>query len=277
MGVSASSTDSVLVRGSDNVIRLRAQSDIAGGGGGSGTVNSGNQYRLAYYATTGTAVSEAAAITASRALVSDANGVPTHATTTATEIGYVNGVTSAIQTQLNGKQSTITFGTGVETALGVNIGSAGAPVLFNGAGGTPSSLTGTNITGTATGLTAGAVNNALSISAELISGGATTYNGSAAKSIAIQAGSVTNAMLANGAVANLSGINTGDQNLFSSIPVSGQTTVTANSATTALTLVAGTNMTITTNNTTKEITFTASGGGSGLTFAQVSALMVIKY
>lgn len=47
----------------------------------------------------------------------------------------------------NGKQNAISFGTGVETALGVNIGSAGAPVLFNGAGGTPSSLTLTNATG----------------------------------------------------------------------------------------------------------------------------------
>jgi len=71
--------------------------------GGSGTVNSGTQYRLAYYATTGTAVSEAAAITASRALISDANGVPTHSATTATEISFVNGVTSAIQTQLDSK------------------------------------------------------------------------------------------------------------------------------------------------------------------------------
>lgn len=32
------------------------------------------------------------------------------------------------------------LGTGIATALGVNIGSAGAPVLFNGAGGTPSSI-----------------------------------------------------------------------------------------------------------------------------------------
>ena len=37
-------------------------------------------------------------------------------------------------------------GTGILTALGVNVGSAGAPVLFNGAGGTPSSLTLTNAT-----------------------------------------------------------------------------------------------------------------------------------
>jgi hypothetical protein len=39
------------------------------------------------------------------------------------------------------------LGTGVQTALGVNVGSAGAPVLFNGAGGTPSSLTLTSATG----------------------------------------------------------------------------------------------------------------------------------
>ena len=45
--------------------------------------------------------------------------------------------------------STITTGTGVATALGVNVGSAGAFVTFNGALGTPSSGTVTNLTGTA--------------------------------------------------------------------------------------------------------------------------------
>jgi len=39
------------------------------------------------------------------------------------------------------------LGTGVATALGTNVGSAGAFVTFNGAGGTPSSLTLTNATG----------------------------------------------------------------------------------------------------------------------------------
>jgi hypothetical protein len=43
--------------------------------------------------------------------------------------------------------STITTGTGVVTALGVNTGSAGAMVLFNGALGTPTSGTLTNATG----------------------------------------------------------------------------------------------------------------------------------
>ncbi len=47
------------------------------------------------------------------------------------------------------------FGTGVATALAINVGSAGAPVLFNGALGTPSSGVATNLTGTASGLTAG--------------------------------------------------------------------------------------------------------------------------
>jgi hypothetical protein len=76
-----------------------------GGGGGSGTVNSGSQYRVAYYATAGTAVSEGNAITANRALISDANGVPVHSSVTNTELGYVSGVSSAIQTQFSNKQA----------------------------------------------------------------------------------------------------------------------------------------------------------------------------
>ena len=44
-------------------------------------------------------------LTASRALVSDANGDVSVATTTATEIGHVNGVTGAIQGQIDAKAS----------------------------------------------------------------------------------------------------------------------------------------------------------------------------
>lgn len=50
------------------------------------------------------------------------------------------------------------LGTGVATALAVNVGSAGAPVVNGGALGTPSSGVGTNFTGTATGLTSGITN-----------------------------------------------------------------------------------------------------------------------
>lgn len=91
------------------------------GGGGSGTVNSGAANRLAYYPSSGTTVDDLAAITANRALISDANGLPTHSSVTNTELGYLSGVTSAIQTQLDGKQPTgnyITALTGDGTASG---------------------------------------------------------------------------------------------------------------------------------------------------------------
>lgn len=42
-------------------------------------------------------------LTASRAVVTDANKTLASSATTATELGYVNGVTSAIQTQINAK------------------------------------------------------------------------------------------------------------------------------------------------------------------------------
>jgi hypothetical protein len=51
----------------------------------------------------GGTIIEASAITANRALISDANGIPTQSVTTNTELSYVNGVTSAIQTQLDNK------------------------------------------------------------------------------------------------------------------------------------------------------------------------------
>ena len=47
-------------------------------------------------------------LTASRALASNASGKVAVTTVTSTELGYVSGVTSAIQTQLNAKQATIT-------------------------------------------------------------------------------------------------------------------------------------------------------------------------
>jgi hypothetical protein len=63
----------------------------------------------------------------------------------------VNGkglITAAGSTTVTPAVGSITgLGTGVATALAVNVGSAGAPVVLNGAGGTPSSVTLTNGTG----------------------------------------------------------------------------------------------------------------------------------
>lgn len=71
---------------------------------------------------------------------------------------------------------------------------------------------------------------------------------------------VTDAQLT--VIGNTSGTNTGDQNLFANVAVSGQNTVAADSTTDTLTLVAGTNVTITTDATTDSVTINASGGGT---------------
>jgi hypothetical protein len=57
------------------------------------------------------------------------------------------------------------------------------------------------------------------------------------------------------------GTNTGDQNLFGTIAVSGQSNVVADSTSDTLTLVAGSNVTITTDASTDSITIAATGGG----------------
>lgn len=82
--------------------------------------------------------------------------------------------THAISTDITG------LGTGIATALAVNTGSAGAPILYNGNAGTPSALVGTNITGTASGLTAGAVTG--------FTAGAGTLTGPASSGVAVTLG-----------------------------------------------------------------------------------------
>jgi trimeric autotransporter adhesin len=81
-------------------------------------INSGTQYQLAYYAANGTTLSPVTnTVAATQVLVTDSNGVPTttgNGSTSATEIGYVHGVTSAIQTQLGTKFDTA--GTGLSSS-----------------------------------------------------------------------------------------------------------------------------------------------------------------
>lgn len=70
----------------------------------------------------------------------------------------------------------------------------------------------------------------------------------------------------------LTGTNSGDQNLFATIAVSGQSNVVADSTTDTLTFVAGTNVTITTNAGADSITFNATVDGTnvGAAIASVS-------
>jgi hypothetical protein len=76
-------------------------------------------------------------------------------TATSTELNYVDGVTSALQTQIDGKQATLTNSAGLRGALSDESGT-GAAYFQGGDIGTPSAGVGTNFTGTASGLTAGA-------------------------------------------------------------------------------------------------------------------------
>ena len=72
--------------------------------GGVKTALDGKQATVSGAATTITASN----LTASRALVSNASGKVAVSAVTATELGYLDGVTSAVQTQLDGKQAKIT-------------------------------------------------------------------------------------------------------------------------------------------------------------------------
>lgn len=127
----------------------------------------------------------------------------------------------------------------------------------------------------AVGFTFGALAAASSVTASLISDA--SANGRSLITAANYAAMKTLLAIANTDVSGLgtlatqsgtfsgtsSGTNTGDQLVFKTISVSGQSDVVADTATDTLTLVAGTNVTITTNATTDTITISASGGGGG--------------
>lgn len=74
--------------------------------------------------------------TANVAVVTDANGKFKASTATATEVGYLSGVTGAIQTQINGKASTSNLTDGSVTKVGTStVGSTSKPIYLNN--GTP--------------------------------------------------------------------------------------------------------------------------------------------
>lgn len=54
-------------------------------------------------------------LTASRALISNSSGKVAVSNVTSTELGYLDGVTSSVQTQLNNKQPTLISGTNIKT------------------------------------------------------------------------------------------------------------------------------------------------------------------
>lgn len=103
----AGTTDN-LVEGSTNLFFTNARAQAAITGGASSIVTSN--------------------LTASRALVSDASGKVVVSAATATELGYLSGVTSAVQTQLNTKQPL----DATLTALAATITAADTMIYFSG-------------------------------------------------------------------------------------------------------------------------------------------------
>lgn len=97
-------------------------------------------------------------------------------TTTQNAKGLTTAISAATCTPAIG--SITGLGTGVATAAAVNVGTAGSVVVNGGALGTPSSGVGTNLTGTAAGLTAGNVTTNANLTGAVSSTGNATLLGS---------------------------------------------------------------------------------------------------
>lgn len=180
----------------------------------------------------GSAGNVAVAQTLSGDMTVSVGGVTTLATVNA-NVGSFGSATGCIVTTQNAKGLTTAIsvvtcapaigsitglGTGIATALAVNVGSAGAPVLFNGAGGTPSSITltsatglpvSTGITGAGTGVLAALAVNVGTAGSPVVNGGAlgTPASGVATNltgtAVGLTAGNVTTNANLTGAVTSV--------------------------------------------------------------------------
>lgn len=105
--VSNSLTDGKILIG--NVSNVATEQTVSGditlSNAGVAAITSGVIVNADVNASAAIAVSKLAAVTASRALASDGSGFVSASSVTSTELGYVSGVTSAIQTQIDAKIS----------------------------------------------------------------------------------------------------------------------------------------------------------------------------
>lgn len=130
-----------------------------------------------------------------------------HAASAVSNTPAGNIAATNVQTALNEldteKLAISALGTGVQTALGVNVGTAGSPVVNGGALGTPSSGTLTNCTfptlnQNTTGSSGSCTGNSATATSATTATTATNLAGGAGGSVPYQSASGTTAMLANG-------------------------------------------------------------------------------
>jgi hypothetical protein len=201
--------------------------------------------------TGGASTITSANLTASRALVSDVSGKVAVSAVTATELGYLDGVTSAIQTQLDGKAAAshgthVSFGTTAPVADGTaSVGSASTVARSDHKHPTDTTRAAQSDLTSHTGST----------TVHITSTERTNWN--AAKTHADTAHAPSNAEK--------------NQNAFSNVTI-GSTTIAADTTTDTLTLVAGSNITLTPDATNDKITIAAAGTSySHPTYTQVAS------
>ena len=259
--VADSTTDTLtLVAGSNVTITTDPTSDeitinASAGSGGSGTVTSGIGGRLAYYSATGTTL-----VNTSSGL-SWNNGTNTLAVQNLNLTGTAGNITSTgtITANVIDAPSVQSSGAGTPTF------SSGNDLLFDVAG--EINLQDTKITrltdptNAQDAATKKYVDENTLTSFGIGADDSTIRNVSAGESIKIIGG--TNVTTTSDVEGNIT-INASGDNAFGTIQVAGQNNVVADTTSDALTLVAGTNVTMTTDSGTDTITINASSGASNL-------------
>ena len=238
---------------------------------------------------TAIAVNKIAALTADRAVVTDGSGFISAATTTATEIGYVNGVTSAIQTQLNSKQASgnyITALTGDVTASGPGSVAATLATVNGNVGSFGSSTSIPSFTVNAKGLITAASGNVVIAPAGTLSG--TTLNATVVTSSLTSVGTLGSLAVTAGVTAasfnsvplTAGGVSTnylGEDGAYHAVPTGGSVTFTdiTNGTNTTAAMVVGTGASISASGSgTITATAVPVGGVSGLGTGVATALGV---
>jgi hypothetical protein len=224
--------------------------NASAGSGGSGTVTSGLAGRIAYYANTGTTVA------ATSSGMSWNNGT----NTLTVQNMNITGTTGSITSTGTITADTIDANTIQSSSAGVPTFESGSDIIFSAPG--EIRVNGTKITqlGDPTNAQDAAtkkyVDENTLTSFGIGADDSTIRTVGPGETVKIIGG--TNVTTSSDAEGNIT-INASGNNLFSTIAVSGQNNVVADSTSDTLTLIAGTNISITTDSGTDSVTINASG------------------